>query len=70
MMWVSNGALIGVSALLAGFAMRALAHGSSLLWLLPLFLSLAAVLFFLGVLTRQRQAAEAVKRVARHYDLI
>lgn len=70
MMWISNGALIGAAALLAGFAIRALAHGGTKLWLLPLLIGLAAVLFFLGVLARQRQAAAAVKRVAQKHDLI
>lgn len=70
MMWVTNGAMIGVSALLAGFAIRALAHGGTMLWLLPFLIGLSAVLFFLSVLARQRQAAAAVKRVAQQHDLI
>ena len=70
MMWVSNGAMIGVSALLTGLSIRALAHDGTKLWVLPLFIGLAAVLFFLGVLARQRQAAAALKRVAQQYDLI
>ena len=69
-MWVVNGTLITVLALITGFALRHLLRGGPVWIWFFIILSVLGLLWVIGVLRRQRRAAEAIKSIATKHDLV
>ena len=70
MMWIVNGTLIGIFALLAGLAGHSIVKGGSVWWWGAAMIAICGLLAMLGVLARQRQAANAIICAARKHRLI